>query len=111
MVANRVAHPGAVAVMDVDVAADGSAFLVMELLDGETLDQRWDRCGPPSLEEVLETTDRLLDVLVAAHAAGVVHRDLKPENVHIGRDGRLKVLDFGIARLGGRAWRRRVPVW
>ena len=101
LVANRVAHPGAVAVLDVDVTEDGSAFLVMELLEGETINQRWDRCGPPSLEEVLELTDSLLDVLAAAHAAGVVHRDLKPENLHLGQGGRLKVLDFGIARLAG----------
>jgi len=98
--ANSVGHDGVVRVSDDDVADDGSAFLVMELLDGETLEDRRQRCGGRlSEEEVLSVADQLLDVLVAAHAKGVVHRDLKPENVFVTRDGRVKVLDFGIARL------------
>jgi eukaryotic-like serine/threonine-protein kinase len=98
--ANSVGHRGAVAVDDDDVAEDGSAFIVMELLDGETLDQRWrrkDRCLP--LEEVLVVADQVLDTLAAAHDQGVVHRDLKPENLFLTRDGVVKLLDFGIGRL------------
>jgi eukaryotic-like serine/threonine-protein kinase len=98
-VANQVRHAGAVAVLDLDVTEDGSAFLVMELLHGETLDQRWERQGAMRTGEVLAIADQLLDVLAAAHDAGVVHRDLKPENVLVSEDGRIKVLDFGIARL------------
>jgi serine/threonine-protein kinase len=99
-VANSVAHDGAVKVADDDVAEDGSAFLVMELLDGETLEERRQRHGGRlSEDEVLSVADQVLDVLVAAHAKGIVHRDLKPENVFLTRDGRVKVLDFGIARL------------
>ncbi len=98
--ANTVEHPGAVKVLDDDVAEDGSAFLVMELLDGETIEARWSRKGQ-RLEpgEVLAIGDKLLDVLAAAHDKGIVHRDIKPENLFLTREGVLKVLDFGIARI------------
>ena len=99
-VANAVGHVGAVRVIDDDVAEDGSLFLVTELLDGETLEERRIRLGGRMAEdEVLLATDQLLDVMVAAHANGIVHRDLKPENVFLTRAGHIKVLDFGIARL------------
>ena len=99
-VANAVGHEGAVRVTDDDIAEDGSAFLVMDLLDGETLEDRRIRCGGKLDEdEVLSVTDQLLDVLITAHAKGVIHRDLKPENVFVTRGGQVKVLDFGIARL------------
>jgi eukaryotic-like serine/threonine-protein kinase len=99
-VANSVGHRGAVEVYDDDVAEDGSAFLVMELLEGETLEARWARKGsklPPL--EVLALMDQLLDTLAEAHARDIVHRDLKPENLFLTSDGVVKVLDFGIARL------------
>ncbi len=99
-VANKVGHDGAVKVIDDDTAEDGSLFLVTELLDGETLEDRRVRLGGKlSEDDVLAVADQLLDVLVAAHANGVVHRDLKPENVFTTRMGVVKVLDFGIARL------------
>src|SRR5579863_2796332 len=99
-VANAVGHDGAVRVLDDDVADDGSLYLVTELLDGETLEDRRVRSGGRlSEDDVLSVADQLLDVLVAAHAKGVVHRDIKPENVFLTRLGQLKVLDFGIARL------------
>jgi serine/threonine-protein kinase len=100
-VANRVDHRGAVRVIDDDVADDGAVFLVMELLDGETIEARLDRSGgtlPP--DQVVRLACQVLDVLGAAHANGVVHRDIKPENLFLEReDDRVKVLDFGIARL------------
>jgi serine/threonine-protein kinase len=99
-VANAVDHEGAVKVLDDDIAEDGSLFLVSELLDGETLEDRRLRAGGRLGEdEVLSLAHQLLDVLVSAHAKGIVHRDLKGENVFLTRAGQVKVLDFGIARL------------
>jgi serine/threonine-protein kinase len=98
--ANTIQHEGAVSVLDDDVSPDGSAFLVMELLEGETLECRWDRSDHRlPVREVLETIDQLLDVLATAHEKNVVHRDIKPENLFLTKSGTLKVLDFGIAKL------------
>jgi serine/threonine-protein kinase len=99
-VANAVTHDGAVKVLDDDVADDGSLYLVTELLDGETLEERRVRYGGLlSEDDTLSVADQLLDVLAAAHAKGVIHRDIKPANIFLLRSGQLKVLDFGIARL------------
>ncbi|WP_437775222.1 protein kinase domain-containing protein [Sorangium sp. So ce1097] len=100
-VANRVDHPGIVRVLDDDVTDDGSVFLVMELLEGETVEARRARApaGVLGVGEVLGIADDLLDVLAVAHERGIVHRDLKPDNLFLTRQGQLKVLDFGIARL------------
>lgn len=99
-VANRVEHDGAVAVIDDDVTEDGSAFLVMELLQGVTLERLWEANGNRlTLECTLAIVEQLLDVLAAAHAQNIVHRDLKPANVFVTRTGQVKILDFGIARL------------
>ncbi|MEO5730648.1 MAG: serine/threonine-protein kinase, partial [Byssovorax sp.] len=96
---NRFQHPGAVEIRDIDVAEDGSPFLVMELLSGESLGERVRRLGTIPLDEVLRLTDELLDVLAAAHSHGIIHRDIKLDNLFVQTDGRLKVLDFGIARI------------
>jgi serine/threonine protein kinase len=99
-VANSVGHPGAVRVDDDDETDDGAAYLVMELLDGESIERRWLRKNKRlPLHEVLWIGDRLLNVLDAAHTRGIVHRDIKPENLFLTYGGELKVLDFGIARL------------
>jgi serine/threonine protein kinase len=98
--ANAVEHEGAVKVIDDDEAEDGSRFLVTELLDGETLEERRVRLGGRlACDEVLLATDQVLSVLTAAHTKGVIHRDLKPENLFVTRAGEIKVLDFGVARL------------
>jgi eukaryotic-like serine/threonine-protein kinase len=98
--ANAVGHEGAVKVLDDDEADDGSLYLVTELLDGETLEERRLRFdGHLQEDDVLSVADQLLDVLAAAHGKGIVHRDLKPENIFLTRAGQVKVLDFGIARL------------
>jgi len=97
--ANKIAHPGVVRVLDDDESAQGEAYMVMELLVGETLDAWQRRVGPRlPAEEVFAAIHEVLDVLVAAHEAGIVHRDLKPENLFRTADGRIMVLDFGIAR-------------
>ncbi len=98
--ANSVKHPGVVAVVDEDVAEDGAAFLVMELLSGSTLESLMEHSdGRLPVPVACAILDQLLDVLAAAHAAGIVHRDLKPSNLWVTNDGTLKVLDFGIARV------------
>ena len=97
--ANSIGHPGIVRAIDDDVTEDGCAFIVMELLEGETLEERRRRKGGKlALEWVLPVADSLLDILAAAHAREVVHRDLKPDNVFVTKEGAVKVLDFGVAR-------------
>ena len=99
-VANEVNHPGAVAVLDDDVTDDGVHFLVMDFLAGEPFDSVL-QAHPEGLDPMLaiRVAHDLLDVLESAHKRGIVHRDIKPENVFILHDGRVKLLDFGIARL------------
>ena len=97
--ANSVGHAGAVAVLDEDTS-EGETFLVMELLDGEAIDELCHRLGGRLSPRVaLGVADALLDVLAAAHARSIVHRDIKPANVFLTSDGELKVLDFGVARI------------
>jgi serine/threonine protein kinase len=100
-IANAIDHPGAVVVLDDDVNADGTAFLVMELLEGETLEEAR-RCsgGRVPLPRALWLLEQLLDVLAAAHERGIIHRDIKPENLFLTTAGQLKVLDFGLASVG-----------
>ena len=96
-VANRIGHPGIVRVLDHTDGAD--VFLVIELLEGEPLSARMQHADRFTVRDLLSFTDQILDALGAAHAAGVVHRDIKPDNVFVINDGRLKILDFGIARV------------
>jgi serine/threonine-protein kinase len=99
-VANKIGHPGAVSVLDDDVADDGTVYLVMELLEGASLERVGRGEAPPLLmTEVVRIADDLLDVLAKAHTIGIVHRDIKPANIFVTKSGELKVLDFGIARL------------
>ena len=103
-VANKIEHPGAVSVLDDDVAADGTVYLVMELLEGTSLEKIGQKVGrgeaaPLTMAEVVRIVDDLLDVLSKAHAIGIVHRDIKPANLFVTTTGQVKVLDFGIAGL------------
>jgi hypothetical protein len=90
-------HPNILALHDVGTD-NGIAHAVMELLEGETLRKRIERGTPPP-RKALEWGVQLALGLAAAHDRGIVHRDLKPENVFLTRDGRVKILDFGVARL------------
>ena len=82
---------------------EGQLFIASELVDGGTLRDEISRGGPRSAEAIESTARALADALASAHAKGVVHRDLKPENIMRNADGRLKILDFGLARLERRA--------
>jgi serine/threonine protein kinase len=97
-VSERIGHPGVVQAFPAGDGAD-DAYLVMEMLHGETLRARVKRHGRLPLEEVLDYADHVLDALVAAHDKGIVHRDLKPDNLFVTSEGRIKILDFGLARL------------
>ncbi|PWB74047.1 MAG: hypothetical protein C3F15_08385, partial [Holophagae bacterium] len=94
--ASALNHPGIVSVHDV-LTVDGGDVLVMELVEGETLESLLGR-RRPALSEALGLAARIADALARAHAAGIVHRDLKPANVMVTADG-VKVLDFGLAKL------------
>ena len=98
-IANAVDHRCVVRVLDDDVTEDGTPFLVMELLEGESLSARWEATGAMPVATVVEIMSEVLDVLSKAHARGIVHRDIKPGNIFLGHDGVVKVLDFGIARM------------
>jgi eukaryotic-like serine/threonine-protein kinase len=78
--------------------ANGSRFLIMELVEGETLAQRISR-GPLPVEEALDIAKQICEALEAAHEKGIIHRDLKPANVKTMSDGKIKVLDFGLAKM------------
>jgi eukaryotic-like serine/threonine-protein kinase len=90
-------HPNIVAIYDVDVH-DGAPFIVSELLQGSTLRHHL-LDGPMPLRQVLDYGQQIAHGLAAAHEKHIVHRDLKPENIFITKDGRAKILDFGIAKL------------
>lgn len=92
----RLSHPNVVSVYDVG-EEDGAHFLVMEYLDGRTLRQRLDAGAIPPAEAA-RILDQVADALDAVHAQGVVHRDIKPSNVMLLPDGRVKLMDFGVAR-------------
>jgi len=90
-------HPNIVVIHSIE-AVDGTRFLTMELVEGQSLDHVV-AAGGLSLAGVLDLVIPLADALVAAHERGIVHRDLKPANVMVTREGRVKVLDFGLAKL------------
>lgn len=89
-------HPNIAAIYEF-VEAQGSRFLVLELVEGETLAERIKR-GPIPVDEALSIANSICDALEAAHEKGIVHRDLKPANVKITHDGKVKILDFGLAK-------------
>jgi hypothetical protein len=95
-----LSHPNIVAVFD-SGSDDGTHYIVTELVDGETLAERLRRDGPMAPPEAVGVAVDVCHALAAAHERGVVHRDIKPGNVMLLPDGRVKVVDFGIARAAG----------
>jgi serine/threonine protein kinase len=91
-------HPNIISIYHVG-QHHGSPYIVTELLQGETLRERL-RCGPIPLRKAIEYAVQIANGLAAAHDRGIVHRDLKPENLFVTKDSRVKILDFGLARLG-----------
>ena len=106
---NEVRHPGIVQIYDCGTREDGSPWLIMELLEGETFSRRIGRVGPMPAADVIALGAQAASVLEAAHRAGIIHRDLKPDNLFIVQNQetdsgeRVKVLDFGIAKLSSMA--------
>lgn len=96
-------HPGIVAVLDAGESPEGSPYMVMEMLEGRTLDGLLATRGALSVEEAVRIGSGVCEALAYAHARGVVHRDIKPSNVFLppeGVQGPVKVIDFGIASVG-----------
>ncbi len=89
-------HPHIGAIYGLD-EANGTQFLVLELVDGESLDKRIAR-GPIPVDEALAIARQITEALEAAHEKGIIHRDLKPANIALTKDGNVKVLDFGLAK-------------
>jgi serine/threonine protein kinase len=103
--ANAIRHPNIIEILDSGTIADGTPFLVMELLEGESLGTRIRRVGALPMQSAVEFCYQTASALGAAHKKGIVHRDLKPDNLFVVPDAhdpereRIKVLDFGIAKL------------
>ena len=99
--AARLNHPAVITVFDVIEEADGCPWIVMELIQGRSLEQVVAEDGPLPAQQAADLGGRLLGALRSAHAAGILHRDVKPSNVLLGMDGRAVLTDFGIATLEG----------
>jgi serine/threonine protein kinase len=103
--ANAIRHPNIIEILDSGMLADGTPFLVMELLEGESLGSRLRQTGALQIATAVDLAYQTASALGAAHAKGIVHRDLKPDNLFVVPDQhdtkreRIKVLDFGIAKL------------
>jgi hypothetical protein len=98
-VVQRLQHPNIVRLVDAGFSADGRPYLCMEMLDGEELARVIDREGRLGVHHALEILEPICDALASAHDLGVVHRDIKASNIMLCSDGRVVLLDFGIAKI------------
>ncbi len=96
--ASSLEHPNICAVYDIGETGDGQMFIAMPHYDGETLEERIAQ-GPLEIAEVIDIVTQLASGLAKAHEQGIVHRDIKPGNIFITKDGHVKILDFGLAKL------------
>src|ERR1041385_8682349 len=95
--ASALNHPNIIHIYDIS-SSDGTDFIAMEFVPGKTLDQLIGSNGL-ALRDTLKYAIQIADALARAHSAGIVHRDLKPANIIVAEDGRVKLLDFGLAKL------------
>jgi len=96
--ASALNHPNILTVYDIG-ETEGTTYIAMELVDGKTLRELMASGEPLPIKRLLEIAVQTAEGLAKAHAAGIVHRDLKPENLMISKDGYVKILDFGLAKL------------
>jgi serine/threonine protein kinase len=96
--ASALNHPNILTIYDIGEAG-GTIYIAMELVDGKTLRELVASSEPLPTKKLLDIAVQTADGLAKAHAAGIVHRDLKPENVMVSKDGYVKILDFGLAKL------------
>jgi len=99
--ASAIDHNHICTIYEIDETDDGSTFIVMAFYEGETLRERIDR-GGIAIDEALEIISQAAAGLAKAHGKGIVHRDIKPQNILLTRDGEVKIIDFGLAKLAGR---------
>ena len=95
--ASSLNHPNILTVYEIG-EQDGDHFIATEYVEGESLRQHRSR-APMELREILDVASQVASALAATHQAGIIHRDIKPENIMLKRDGLVKVLDFGLAKL------------
>jgi serine/threonine-protein kinase len=100
-IGRRLNHPSILKFLEIDEKTKSRPYLVMEYLEGQTLDQMMQRAKPVPVDQALPIASRICDALAYLHASGIVHRDLKPQNIMLCADGTLRIMDFGIAKAAG----------
>ncbi len=108
--ASALDHPNIGVIHEIEETNDGRSFICMALYDGETLKQKMER-GPLGVPEIIKIGIQVADGLKRAHEAGIVHRDIKPANILVTRDGVVKIVDFGVAKLAGGAGQSTTGSW